>query len=134
MSDVHFKQPKTIPPNFLPEQTYYASDTRINSIIYGCMLAVIMNPVRQLHRPGKFGHLPMGSIGSLRFGHDIRVNRYGMRSDDFDTATVDRGVSFSVLGLISLANTDLQRSLRVTRHVGKQKTFVLVMKLTPIED
>jgi hypothetical protein len=34
----------------------------------------------------------------LRFGHDIRVNRYGMRSDDFDTATVDRGVSFSVLG------------------------------------
>jgi peptidoglycan/LPS O-acetylase OafA/YrhL len=40
-------------PNFLPERTYFASDTRIDSIIYGCMLAVLMNPIRQLHRPGK---------------------------------------------------------------------------------
>lgn len=33
-----------------------------------------------------------------RFGHDIRVNRYGMRSDDVDIAAVDRRVSFSLLG------------------------------------
>ena len=31
-----------------------------------------------------------------RFGHDIRVNRYGMRSDDVDTAAVDRQFNFSV--------------------------------------
>jgi hypothetical protein len=33
-----------------------------------------------------------------RFGHDIRVNRYGMRSDDVDMATVDRRFSFSLFG------------------------------------
>jgi peptidoglycan/LPS O-acetylase OafA/YrhL len=37
-------------PGFLPERTYYASDTRIDSIIYGCILAIVMNPVRQQHR------------------------------------------------------------------------------------
>lgn len=37
-------------PGFLPERTYYASDTRINSIIYGCILAIVMNPMRQLRR------------------------------------------------------------------------------------
>jgi peptidoglycan/LPS O-acetylase OafA/YrhL len=38
-------------PHFLAERTYYASDTRIDSIIYGCILAVVMNPMRQLRRP-----------------------------------------------------------------------------------
>jgi hypothetical protein len=33
-----------------------------------------------------------------RFGHDIRVNRYGMRSDDVDMAAVDRRFNFSVFG------------------------------------
>ena len=33
-----------------------------------------------------------------RFGHDIRINRYSMRSDDVDMATVDRRLSFSVFG------------------------------------
>jgi hypothetical protein len=33
-----------------------------------------------------------------RFGHDIRVNRYSMRSDDFDMAAVDRRSIFSLLG------------------------------------
>ena len=39
-------------PGFYPDRTYYASDTRIDSIIYGCILALVMNPVRQQHRPG----------------------------------------------------------------------------------
>jgi peptidoglycan/LPS O-acetylase OafA/YrhL len=39
-------------PDFVSDRTYYASDTRIDSIIYGCILAIVMNPVRQLHRPG----------------------------------------------------------------------------------
>ena len=30
-------------PDFVSERTYYASDTRINSIIYGCILAVVTN-------------------------------------------------------------------------------------------
>jgi peptidoglycan/LPS O-acetylase OafA/YrhL len=38
-------------PHFLSDRTYYASDTRIDSIIYGCMLAIVMNPVRQPDRP-----------------------------------------------------------------------------------
>ena len=32
-------------PGFDPVRTYYASDTRIDSIIYGCILAVAMNPL-----------------------------------------------------------------------------------------
>ena len=33
-----------------------------------------------------------------RFGQDIRVNRYSMRSDDVDLAVVDRSLSFSLFG------------------------------------
>jgi len=39
-------------PGYFPDRTYYASDTRIDSIIYGCILALVINPVRQQHRPG----------------------------------------------------------------------------------
>lgn len=39
-------------PNFFSERTYYASDTRIDSIIFGCILAVVLNPVRQKPRSG----------------------------------------------------------------------------------
>jgi peptidoglycan/LPS O-acetylase OafA/YrhL len=39
-------------PGFFSDRTYYASDTRIDSIIYGCMLALVMNPAWQRHRPG----------------------------------------------------------------------------------
>jgi peptidoglycan/LPS O-acetylase OafA/YrhL len=39
-------------PGFVSNRTYYASDTRIDSIVYGCILALVANPVRQLHRPG----------------------------------------------------------------------------------
>ncbi|MGC2774790.1 MAG: acyltransferase [Bradyrhizobium sp.] len=37
-------------PGFFPDRTYYASDTRIDSIAYGCILALVMNPVRQRPR------------------------------------------------------------------------------------
>jgi hypothetical protein len=33
-----------------------------------------------------------------RFGHDIRVNRYSMRSDDVDVMAVDHRFAFSLLG------------------------------------
>jgi hypothetical protein len=33
-----------------------------------------------------------------RFGHDIRVNRYSMRSDNFDMAAVDHRSSFALFG------------------------------------
>ena len=36
-------------PDFVTNRTYSASDTRIDSIIYGCILAVVMNPMRKLH-------------------------------------------------------------------------------------
>jgi peptidoglycan/LPS O-acetylase OafA/YrhL len=39
-------------PGFTSDRTYYASDTRIDSIAYGCILALVANPVRQLYRPG----------------------------------------------------------------------------------
>ena len=39
-------------PGFYPDRTYYASDTRIDSIIYGCILALVINPVQQMRRPG----------------------------------------------------------------------------------
>ena len=31
-------------PNFQPERTYYSSDTRVDSIIFGCLLALAANP------------------------------------------------------------------------------------------
>jgi peptidoglycan/LPS O-acetylase OafA/YrhL len=37
-------------PGFTSNRTYFASDTRIDSIIYGCILAVLKNPVRNLRR------------------------------------------------------------------------------------
>jgi peptidoglycan/LPS O-acetylase OafA/YrhL len=39
-------------PGFTYERTYFASDTRIDSIIYGCILAVLKNPMRDLNRAG----------------------------------------------------------------------------------
>ncbi|GLH87332.1 MULTISPECIES: acyltransferase [unclassified Bradyrhizobium] len=39
-------------PGFFPDRTYYASDTRIDSIAYGCVLALVMNPARQRSKPG----------------------------------------------------------------------------------
>jgi peptidoglycan/LPS O-acetylase OafA/YrhL len=39
-------------PDFVSDRTYYASDTRIDSIAYGCILALVMNPTRQLPRSG----------------------------------------------------------------------------------
>jgi len=39
-------------PDFIPLRTYYASDTRIDSIIYGCILAVVMNPAKETHGHG----------------------------------------------------------------------------------
>ena len=35
-------------PGFFSDRTYLASDTRINSIIYGCLMALFFNPVRSV--------------------------------------------------------------------------------------
>jgi peptidoglycan/LPS O-acetylase OafA/YrhL len=37
-------------PDFVSYRTYYASETRIDSIIYGCILAVVINPMRERQR------------------------------------------------------------------------------------
>ncbi|CCD84537.1 putative acyltransferase; putative membrane protein [Bradyrhizobium sp. ORS 285] len=34
-------------PGFFSDRTYYASDTRIDSIAFGCILALVINPARQ---------------------------------------------------------------------------------------
>jgi peptidoglycan/LPS O-acetylase OafA/YrhL len=39
-------------PGFFSDRTYYASDTRIDSIAYGCILALVMKAVRQPRRSG----------------------------------------------------------------------------------
>jgi peptidoglycan/LPS O-acetylase OafA/YrhL len=36
-------------PDFFEYRTYYASDTRIDSILFGCILAVWINPIRNIH-------------------------------------------------------------------------------------
>jgi hypothetical protein len=46
----------------------------------------------------RIGYYLAPSRSYTRFGHDIRVNRYGMRSDDVDIAATDRRFSFSLLG------------------------------------
>jgi peptidoglycan/LPS O-acetylase OafA/YrhL len=37
-------------PNFVTERTYYSSDTRIDSIVFGCLLALVANP--RFAKPG----------------------------------------------------------------------------------
>jgi peptidoglycan/LPS O-acetylase OafA/YrhL len=37
-------------PGYFTDRTYLASDTRIDSIIYGCLMAVLINPLRVPHR------------------------------------------------------------------------------------
>jgi hypothetical protein len=49
-------------------------------------------------RDDKIEYYLVPSRNYTRFGHDIRVNRYGMRSDDVDLAALDRRVSFSLFG------------------------------------
>jgi peptidoglycan/LPS O-acetylase OafA/YrhL len=39
-------------PGFNAERTYFASDTRIDSIIYGCILAIVRNPAREQQPAG----------------------------------------------------------------------------------
>ncbi|BAM88863.1 putative acyltransferase [Bradyrhizobium oligotrophicum S58] len=39
-------------PGFFPDRTYYGSDTRIDSIAYGCLLALVINPVRRRSTSG----------------------------------------------------------------------------------
>jgi peptidoglycan/LPS O-acetylase OafA/YrhL len=37
-------------PNFVTERTYYSSDTRVDSIVFGCLLALVANP--RFAKPG----------------------------------------------------------------------------------
>ncbi|NPV25592.1 acyltransferase [Bradyrhizobium sp. 81013] len=39
-------------PGFFSDRTYYGSDTRIDSIAYGCILALMTNPMRQRREHG----------------------------------------------------------------------------------
>jgi peptidoglycan/LPS O-acetylase OafA/YrhL len=39
-------------PDFVIDRTSFGTDARIDSIVYGCILAVLKNPVLELHRPG----------------------------------------------------------------------------------
>jgi hypothetical protein len=74
-----------------------------------------------------------------RFGHDIRVNRYGMRSDDFDIASTDRRLAFAVLGdsvvygnLLDQADTppaQLQKLLRAKEKNRRQDQKALVSSI-----
>jgi peptidoglycan/LPS O-acetylase OafA/YrhL len=56
-------------PGFTAARTYYASDTRIDSIIYGCLLALMWNPIRSgsINREMHAGHWVMvtGSMVAL---------------------------------------------------------------------
>jgi hypothetical protein len=66
-----------------------------------------------------------------RFGHDVEVNRYSMRSDDVDMATIERRFGFSLFGdsvvygnRLDQADTlpaQLQKRLRIK---GSQKALV----------
>jgi peptidoglycan/LPS O-acetylase OafA/YrhL len=51
-------------PGFVPDRTYYASDTRIDSIAYGCILALVMNPMRQPQRPGAMSLAQWGLLAT----------------------------------------------------------------------
>jgi peptidoglycan/LPS O-acetylase OafA/YrhL len=51
-------------PDFVSDRTYYASDTRIDSIAYGCILALVMNPVRQPHRLGSMSLAQWGLLAT----------------------------------------------------------------------
>jgi peptidoglycan/LPS O-acetylase OafA/YrhL len=49
-------------PGFISDRTYYASDTRIDSIAYGCILALVMTPVRLRSRAGSMSSAQMSLV------------------------------------------------------------------------
>lgn len=44
-------------PNFNPDRTYYATDTRLDSILFGCILAVMKNPINDELKRNEFNKL-----------------------------------------------------------------------------
>jgi peptidoglycan/LPS O-acetylase OafA/YrhL len=52
-------------PGFFADRTYFASDTRIDSIIYGCILALVRNPLRE---PPRQGAMSVGQWAILATG------------------------------------------------------------------
>jgi peptidoglycan/LPS O-acetylase OafA/YrhL len=52
-------------PGFFSDRTYYATDTRIDSIIYGCMLALVMNPARQQNSPASMSPTHWGLLAAV---------------------------------------------------------------------
>ena len=54
-------------PEFFTIRTYLASDTRIDSIIYGCLMAVLINPLRVMRR-SKYMSLPQWALFSIAVG------------------------------------------------------------------
>jgi lysophospholipase L1-like esterase len=57
-----------------------------------------------------------------RFGHDIRINRYSMRSDDVDMATVDRRFNFSLFGDSVVYGNRLDQADTLPAQLQKQLT------------
>ena len=51
-------------PEFVAIRTYLASDTQIDSIIYGCLMAVLINPLRVMRR-SKYMSLPQWALFSI---------------------------------------------------------------------
>jgi peptidoglycan/LPS O-acetylase OafA/YrhL len=50
------------------DRTYFASDTRIDSIVYGCILAVLENPARDLRRGDAKSPMPAAQWALLAAG------------------------------------------------------------------
>src|SRR5262245_6704207 len=67
-----------------------------------------------------------------RFGHDIRINRHGMRSDDVDISTFERRINFSLFGDSVVYGNRLDQAYTVssqlqellTANRGEQKALV----------
>lgn len=58
----------------------------------------------------------------VRFGHDIRINRYSMRSDDVDMATVDRRSIFSLFGDSIVYGSRLDQADTIPAQLQKHLT------------
>jgi peptidoglycan/LPS O-acetylase OafA/YrhL len=54
-------------PDFFSDRTYLASETRIDSIIYGCLMAFLINPLRAPHRTEKMS-LTQWTLFSIGIG------------------------------------------------------------------
>jgi peptidoglycan/LPS O-acetylase OafA/YrhL len=87
-------------PHFVPQRTYYATDTRIDGILYGCILALAANPLGGSGGSSRLS--PLGDSARMRtieWGILIGAGLLLLSTLAFRNATFRETLRYSLQGL-----------------------------------